>query len=260
MTLKVIEAASKLIENTETHKVVESHPWLKEAIVRKMDWWSNYVQTIAVVDGVKPVNEILNLAWNEHSEASEASEDRLLVELGDIVVFLVAAIVRDVISNTNPTGVLAMEEEYLASYVDKRLEGMGDRDGLRSEMIELVFKKIEKNFHPALNPPLPPDANHTKSNIVYAAAYSASRVIRKHAKERGVYDEDRGLPDEWGTVFSTNGNTPEHLLEVQRVSFEQMKLVGLAYTLAFGEEAKSGLYRHWELTAPGMVGEIAAYV
>lgn len=258
MSKHVVEAAKDLIDDPSIHVLTRDHPWILEAIQLKRDWWRDEVKTFAAIDSVKATNDILKLAFVEHGEAEAETESEVnkLVELGDVVVFLVAAVVRDVIAGVDPSGVVKMEESYLARYVEQEVKKIGNFKELFPKIMESVFSKVKNNFHPALNPPAPVSAKPEQINIVYATSYKASRNMRDLAKERNEFSSHTGISSTWRTVYQTNGQTEAKMLPVHGLAASMMKMVGNAFVQAYGREYLPELFKHWELTAPGMVGLI----
>lgn len=260
MAYPIVEAAGAILSGRVVHPVTGNFPWAMSVLEAKANWWQHEVHTIAREDEHKYPNGILSLAWAEYLEAVAAPQNEQLVELGDIMVFLAAAMARDSLTGQMPNGVLLMEQMYLARYVDQELGKMGESTKtLVPKMVEQVFTKLGNNFHTQLNPPIPETAPRKSVGRIYQQVYLASREMRKHAKDvMGLsYDGNVGMPKEWRSVYSTNGHTPPELQQVRDLALVQMKKIGTTYKGELGEKATSTILReYWVQSAPGMIGEL----
>jgi len=263
MSSRIVEAADRLIESPNLHPVTRTFPEIIPMLEDKRDWWEKFVHTIAREDEHKSVLDILELGWLERREAEEATGWAKLVELGDVGVFVSAGLPRELLVNAHDSVGLARmankQSLYLAHYMFDELAKLeSEFPNAYEQMRHAVFAKIKRNFPTQLNPPLPEVASREAVRMVYQASYQTSRELRTFAKkDKGLKIADTGLPDEWSTVYRTNGPTPEPLLDVKAKTLEQMVTVAKAYREAFGPEEMGMLKKHWEDTAPGMIGELS---
>jgi len=263
MSSRIVEAADRLIESPNLHPVTRTFPEIIPMLKDKRDWWKDYVHTIAREDEHKSVLDILKLGWNEYKEAQEATGWSKLVELGDIGVFISAGLSRELLVNAHDSVGLARKANqqslYLTHYMFDELAKLEPEYPNAYEQMRLaVYTKIKQNFPTQLNPPLPEDARREAVRVVYQASYQTSRELRTFAKkDKGLKISDTGLPEEWSTVYRTNGSTPESLVDVKAKTLEQMVTVAQAYREAFGPDKMGILKKHWEDTAPGMIGELS---
>lgn len=264
MTPRIVEAAQRLIDAPNLHAVTRTFPELTSMLLDKRDWWNEFVHTFAREDEHKSVTDILVLGWSEKKEADEAKGWSKLVELGDIGVFLSAGMPRELLreahENLQIARIANKQSLYLAHYMFDELAKL-DIPNAYEEMRKAVFKKIKNNFPTQLNPPLPEGASRESVGLIYKTSYNTSRNLRTFAKkEKGLDISDTGLPENWATVYYTNGSTPDDLLDVKQKTLDQMISVARTYKEAFGNDQMSILRGHWEITAPGMIGSLQEYL